>query len=212
MGNVLPILMLIFAYLFGSIPFGVIVGKSRGIDIREHGSHNIGATNASRLLGPFFGVLVFILDSIKGGFFVLISKLMIESSSELFTLNINPLYYGLAAFIGHLYPIFIKFKGGKGISTVAGILAVYCFPMFLLALVFFLTFFIITKYVSVASTSCTIALFLSFVAFKINDVHLLIFCIIVSILVIIKHIPNYKRLINHTENKMYLFKNKKKSE
>ena len=212
MGNILPILMLIFAYLFGSIPFGVIVGKSKGIDIREHGSHNIGATNASRILGPFFGVLVFILDSIKGGFFVLISKLMIESSSELFTLNINPLYYGLAAFIGHLYPIFIKFKGGKGISTVAGILAVYCFPMFLLALVFFLTFFIITKYVSVASTSCAIALFLSFVAFKINYVHLLIFCIIVSVLVIIKHIPNYKRLINHTENKMYLFKNKKKSE
>ena len=57
MGNVLQILMLIFAYLFGSIPFGVIVGKSRGIDIREHGSHNIGATNASRILGPFFGVL-----------------------------------------------------------------------------------------------------------------------------------------------------------
>lgn len=212
MGNIIPIIMLIFAYLFGSIPFGVLVGKTKGIDIREYGSHNIGATNASRILGPIFGLIVFILDFIKGGFFVLISKLLIQSNSEIFTLEIHPLYYGLAAFLGHLYPIFIKFKGGKGISTVAGILAVYNLPMFILAVIFFFTFLLITKYVSVASTSCAVSLFISFIIFKINDVNLFIFCIIASILVIIKHIPNYKRLINHTENKMYLIKNKKKSE
>lgn len=212
MGNILPILMLILAYLFGSIPFGLIVGKTKGIDIREHGSHNIGATNASRTLGPFFGLLVFILDFIKGGFFVLISKLLIQSNSDLFTLNIHPLYYGLAAFLGHLYPIFIKFKGGKGISTVAGILAVYNLPMFLLALVFFFTFVLITKYVSIASTSCAVSLYVSFIIFKIDDINLFIFCIIATLFVVIKHIPNYKRLINRTENKMYLIKNKKKSE
>lgn len=212
MGNIIPIVMLIFAYLFGSIPFGVIVGKFKGIDIREHGSHNIGATNASRTLGPIFGLIVFILDFIKGGFFVLVSKILIQSNSELFTLNLHPLYYGLAAFLGHLYPIFIKFKGGKGISTVAGILAVYNLPMFLLAVAFFFTFVIITKYVSVASTSCALSLYISFIVFRINDLNLFIFCIIVTILVVIKHIPNYKRLINHTENKMYLINNKKKSE
>lgn len=212
MGNIIPILMLILAYLFGSIPFGVIVGKIKGIDIREHGSHNIGATNASRTLGPIFGLIVFVLDFIKGGFFVLISKLLIESNSILFVLNIHPLYYGLAAFLGHLYPIFIKFKGGKGISTVAGILAVYNLPMFLVALVFFFTVVIITKYVSVGSTSCAISLFISYFVFQIKDINLFFFCVITSIFIVIKHIPNYKRLINHSENKMYIIKNKKKSE
>lgn len=216
MGIIIPILMLLGAYLVGSIPFGYIVGKARKIDIREHGSHNIGATNASRTLGPYFGLLVFILDMLKGSCFVFIAKLLVENNSPLFTLNIHPLYYGLAAVIGHLYPIFLRFKGGKGISTIAGVLLAYNPLYLIICLICFFTVTLITKYVSLGSTSCALGLLISFfidiLLFDNLDFYMLGFCLIISTLAIIKHIPNYKRLIKGTESKTYIIKKQKKSE
>lgn len=212
MGYITPIIMLISAYLVGSIPFGLIVGKFRKIDLREHGSHNIGATNASRTLGPIFGLLVFLLDLLKGALFVFITKKLIETNSPLFELKIHPLFYGLAAVLGHIYPIFLKFKGGKGISTIGGVLLAYNYLFLLVAILFFFIVVLITKYVSLGSTSCVLALFLSYFLFSPNDYYMLVFCIIVSTLAIIKHIPNYKRLINNCENKTFLIKRKKSEE
>ncbi len=212
MENIIPILMLLFAYILGSVPFGLIIGKSRKVDIRDYGSHNIGATNASRTLGPIFGLLVFILDALKGATFVWITKYLITIDSSLFSINIHPLFYGLAAVLGHIYPIFLKFKGGKGISTIGGVLLAYDYRFLIVALIFFLIVVLITKYVSLGSTSCAISLFASYFIFNISDSYMLSFCIITSILALIKHIPNYKRLINKCENKTYLFKKRKKSE
>ena len=212
MGTFIPILMLICAYLLGSVPFGLLVGKLRKIDIREYGSHNIGATNASRTLGAKLGLLVFLLDFLKGSCFVFIARLLIESDSSLFTLKIHPLFYGLAAVLGHIFPIFLKFKGGKGISTIGGVLLAYNYLFLIVAVIFFFTVVLITKYVSLGSTSCALALFVSYFLFSPNDYYMLGFCIIVSALAVIKHIPNYKRLIKKCENKTYLIKKKKKSE
>lgn len=209
MGYFLPILMIFLSYLLGSIPFGLIIGKLRNVDIREHGSHNIGATNASRTLGPFFGLLVFILDATKGALFVILTKYLFSIETPLFILKIHPLFYGLAAILGHVYPIFLKFKGGKGISTIGGVLLAYDYRFLIVALIFFFIVVLITKYVSLGSTSCAVSLFVSYMIFNVEDWYFLIFCILVSILAIIKHIPNYQRLINKCENKTYLFKKKK---
>ena len=111
MGNVLQILMLIFAYLFGSIPFGVIVGKSRGIDIREHGSGNLGGSNAGRVLGKKAGLSVILLDAFKSVIAMAVVSL-IDPSVIMFA--------GFAAAVGHCYPMFANFKGGKAVATIAG--------------------------------------------------------------------------------------------
>ena len=112
MGTFVPILMMLLSYLVGSIPVGYLIGKSKGIDIRSYGSHNIGATNASRTLGKGYGFIVFLLDFFKAGIFVIISKYLFNYQDDFFTIHIHPLIYGTLAILGHLFPIFLKFKVG----------------------------------------------------------------------------------------------------
>lgn len=212
MGIFIPLLMLIASYLIGAIPFGLLLGKLKGVDIRKYGSHNIGATNALRTLGTLSGFLVFVLDFVKGGLFVFLTKYVIIWNNDFFILQIHPLFYGLSAFIGHLFPIYLKFKGGKGISCFSGIIFAYAWPMGLCGLVGFALTVIITRYVSLASTIAGICLFLSFPIFCPNDYYLLGYLVIGYTLVIIKHLPNYKRLLSGKENKINLFKNKNKQE
>ena len=111
-------LLFIVAYLLGSIPFALVVGKiGYGIDIREHGSGNLGGTNTFRTLGKKAGFTVTIADILKGT--------LATSLPMIFGLDIHPLWFGLAAVLGHVYPVFAKFRGGKAVATSAGVLLCY---------------------------------------------------------------------------------------
>ena len=208
MGTFVPILMMLLSYLVGSIPVGYLIGKSKGIDIRSYGSHNIGATNASRTLGKGYGFIVFLLDYFKAGIFVIISKYLFNYQDDFFTIHIHPLIYGTLAILGHLFPIFLKFKGGKGISCFAGVITCYFWPLAVVGLITFVLVASITKYISVASTLGTLSLIIAYFIMQKNDMYLFIFLILTFILIIIKHIPNYKRLIHNEENKIKLFDKK----
>lgn len=206
----LTTLMILTAYLVGSIPFGVVIGKIRGKDIRKYGSHNIGATNALRTLGKKWGAIVFLLDLIKGGIFVVLATYVFNKHTNIFY-PVHPLIYGGAAVIGHLFPIYIKFKGGKGVSSIAGAVLAYSWPVAILGIIGFIISVVITKYVSLSSTIAGLCLLFGWAIFNNNDLYFLIFLIILVSIAIIKHIPNYKRLIKHEENKLSFKKNKKES-
>lgn len=208
MGIILPILLIIFSYLIGSIPFGVIVGKLRGIDIRNCGSHNIGATNAMRTLGPIWGFIVWFLDMIKASVFVIITLYFFHYQNDFFKIEIHPLVYGMCGALGHLFPIYLKFKGGKGVSSFIGVILVYSWPHAILCLSVFTIVVAITKYVSLGSCLAAISLLISFLIYPYVEIEFILFTIIAATLLISKHIPNIKRLINGTENKINFKKNK----
>lgn len=209
MGTLIPIFAMILAYLVGSIPFGLIIGKLKGIDIREKGSHNIGATNVFRTIGPWYGGLVFLLDALKSAIFVIFFKYIFLWNDPFFTLQIHPLIYGGLAILGHLFPIYLKFKGGKGISCFAGVMLSYSIPISLIALFTFIIVLFITKIVSISSILSSLSLIIAYFIIGKTDFYLLGFISIMFILVIIKHRSNIVRLFKGTENKIHI---KKKDE
>lgn len=193
------------AYLIGALPFGYILGKLKGIDIREHGSGNIGATNVRRTLGKKYGILCFFLDFLKGFSPVLVVNILIRRQ----ILELTDMAIILAAFasvIGHMWPVYLKFKGGKGVSTIAGILLAIA-PLSLIAAgICWALVFYSTRYVSLASLSGTVILPASAFIFSKMGVYsislpLQIMLICLSILVILRHVSNIKRLIQGTENR-----------
>lgn len=212
MGIFLPILLIILSYLLGSIPWAVIISKKvKGIDIRNYGSKNMGATNVMRVLGKKWGILVFILDAMKAGIIILLfSTHILDWNGEAMILKIHPLVYGAIAYIGHLFPCFAHFKGGKGVSCAAGIIMCYNPLIGLVGLIAFIIVEILTHYVSlgscVAVVCTTIAIAIQGLIIEQMDWIFLITCILLSILMIIRHIPNFKRLVQGTETKTYLFK------
>lgn len=214
-GILIQIAFLILAYILGSIPWALVISKlTKGIDIREYGSKNMGATNAFRVLGFKWGLLVFFLDALKGGVIVfLMDKNIFNFDYENFSFIIHPLIYGIAAFLGHLFPIFTKFKGGKGMSTAAGIVLFYSPLTFLIGLVAFLLTVGISKYVSLGSCltclSCLIAslIFSDSSSYLSNhllraDIYFIVILIFINIFIFVKHIPNFKRIVNKTESKV----------
>ena len=138
---------IIFAYLLGSIPSAVWYGKVfHSIDIRQHGSGNAGATNSLRTLGKKAGVIVLIFDFLKGFLAVYLTSYFIKNDIEW-----EPLFFGIAAVLGHIYPVFAQFRGGKGVATAIGVVvAVLPMAALVCVAVFFLTV-MLTKYVSLAS-------------------------------------------------------------
>ncbi len=214
-GILIQITFLILAYILGSIPWALVIGKLiKGIDIREHGSKNMGATNAFRVLGFKWGLLVFALDALKGGLIVfLMDKNLFNFDYDRFIFLIHPLAYGIAAFLGHLFPIFTKFKGGKGMSTASGIVLFYSPLTFAIGLVTFLLTVYISKYVSLGSCLTCIACLIASLIFNDSasylsnhllraDFYFIVLLIFVNLFIIIKHIPNFKRIINKTESKV----------
>ncbi|WHZ03489.1 glycerol-3-phosphate 1-O-acyltransferase PlsY [Neobacillus sp. YX16] len=144
-------LLLLSSYLIGSIPTALIVGKLVfGVDIRDHGSKNPGATNTLRVLGKGSAIIVVLVDIGKGA---LAAYLPLY-----FNLDVEPLYFGLMAVAGHCYPIFAGFRGGKAIATTAGTLAVASFPLALLAYATFFLVIFLTKYVFFGSISVGLSL------------------------------------------------------
>lgn len=188
------ILVLILAYLLGSIPSGLIIGKVfYKTDIREHGSGNLGGTNTFRTLGVKAGLAVTLADILKGT--------LAASLPVLFQLNdINPLLAGGFAVVGHTYPIFAGFRGGKAVATSGGVL-LFCAPlMFLTVVVVFFLSLYITKYVSLSSMVAGICAVI-YAAIE-SDIPLLIAVTLLTLFVIYRHRANIRRIINKTEPKI----------
>jgi glycerol-3-phosphate acyltransferase PlsY len=199
------ILLVLFAYLTGSFPSAVWVGKTfYNTDVREYGSGNAGATNTFRVLGKGAGIPVLFMDIFKGWLAVNYVRLISNTSSlspELFFEN--QLAFGIAAVFGHLFPVYTGFRGGKGIATMLGLLiglepyaALFSFCVFVLV-------FMISKYVSLASMTASMA-FPFFVMIFLNSTNesLNLFAIFVPILSLITHQKNIERLIRREETKV----------
>ena len=203
-------ILCVVAYLIGSIPTSVWLGKGiYGIDVREHGSGNAGTTNTIRVLGTRPGLIVFAIDMLKGFLAVCLAHFAsYECGTEPFV-NLQ-LLLGVFAVLGHIFPLYAHFKGGKGVATLLGI-AVALSPLAALAcFVVFVIVLLISKYVSLGSMlgGLTFPIMIIFV-FKIHIVSLMVFAVAEAVLLIITHKKNIIRLIHHEENK---FSFKKKSQ
>lgn len=202
--NVLIIFFIIMAYLLGSLPAAVWLGKLlRGLDVREHGSGNAGATNAMRVLGPKIGLAVLLIDALKGIAAVSLAAFIREgfASEELYV--VFQLFLGAVAIAGHVLPIFASFKGGKGIATLVGIVFILFPEAFMICFGVFLVVFLSTRYVSLASLAASIAL--PIIVIFINEVTLLpkvIFAVAVALFVPVIHINNIRRLLQGKENRI----------
>jgi glycerol-3-phosphate acyltransferase PlsY len=145
-----PIVGVILSYLAGSIPSAYIAGRARGVDLRKHGSGNLGATNVVRVLGPKIGGVVFVADLLKG--FLPVYFLPGYTASSILQPAVWALVYGAAAIIGHVKPIFLLGKGGgKGVATASGVFLALAFVPMLIAEVAWIAVFYFTRYVSLAS-------------------------------------------------------------
>lgn len=201
--------LLIAAYLLGSIPTAVWWGKRYfGIDVREFGSGNAGATNTFRVLGKKAGIPVLIIDILKGSLAVLLAHLSpFQFDSNQFV-NLE-LGLGIAALVGHVFPIYAGFRGGKGVATILGIVICLTPITSLLVLLIFLTVLIITKYVSLSSMMAGLSFpFFLNVVLKNQNQTLLIFSLFVAALLIITHKKNISRLLKRQESKVNLFAKK----
>ncbi len=156
-------LLIVFAYLVGAIPMSIIVGKlTKGVDIRNYGSGNPGTTNAIRVLGRKLGLVVFLLDVLKGGFVILLIRVGLFELTEVF----HPLLYGIAAAVGHIFPVFLKFKGGKAVATSVGAFLFYSPLVGVIGLLMYLLGLKLTRYVSVGScTGAASVLILSYIVY-----------------------------------------------
>jgi len=205
-------LLVVVAYLLGSIPTSVWVSKSMfDIDIREYGSGNAGATNTFRVLGPKWGSFVMLVDVTKG---VLATSLYILMpyylTNELARTNFM-IVLGLVAVVGHIFPVFANFKGGKGVATLLGMSLAIQPIVALLCLVVFLITLISTRFVSLSSMLAGIAfMVLILFIFKEKETMYRLFAVIVAVMVVITHQKNITRLIKGTENKVPIFKNRDK--
>ncbi|WP_152658034.1 glycerol-3-phosphate 1-O-acyltransferase PlsY [Oceanobacillus sp. CFH 90083] len=183
----------IIAYLLGSIPFALIIGKiGYKIDIREHGSGNLGATNAFRVLGIKAGSIVILGDILKGTLAVLLP--------QLFDANVYPLIIGIIAVLGHTYPIFAKFKGGKAVATSGGMILGINPVLFIIMIATFLLTLYLSKYVSLSSMITGVVAFFASLFFQ--NTGLTIVILILTIFVTYRHWANIKRIKNGTEPKI----------
>jgi len=192
-----PTLILAIAYLLGSIPFGyILVRLFLHQDIRATGSGNIGATNVARSGAKGLGIATLVLDALKGVAAVLVAKYLLPGNLDIATLA------AVAAILGHVFPIWLGFKGGKGVATALGVYLALSWQAALSALAVFIVILLLTKYVSLASVLGAITLPIFFLLF-VPDHSLIIVCgvLFISLLVILKHHQNIRRLIGGTESK-----------
>ncbi|RLC46892.1 MAG: acyl-phosphate glycerol 3-phosphate acyltransferase [Candidatus Cloacimonadota bacterium] len=192
----------VLAYILGSIPTSYLMGKFiKKIDIRDFGSGNVGATNALRVLGTKIGIITLIIDIGKGILAVFMGKIIVAEPS-----NIVLIAFGLFAILGHIFTIFLKFKGGKGVATSAGVfIALSPLAVGIALIVFVLTVWI-SKYVSLGSILAALVLFLVELYWNIThsfeNIELLIFIFVIAAFIIIRHKSNIKRILAGNENKL----------
>ncbi len=188
--------LILLAYLLGAIPFGLLIAKLNGVDIRSQGSGNIGATNVLRVIGKRWGIFTLILDALKGFipafYFPMLEKLDPEWG----------VLFGLVAILGHAFPVYLKFKGGKGVATSAGMLLGVAPLAVGIGIGVWIICMVIWRYVSLASiaASATIAV----VVWIVEDKGLIVNIALTVLggMVILLHRGNIKRLLNGTESRM----------
>jgi len=189
------IILLIAAFVLGSIPFGIITAKVKGIDLKKVGSGNIGATNVLRSLGKWPAVITLLGDILKGTLAVAIGKYS----------GVEPLYEGLigiAAISGHSFSIFLGFKGGKGVATSLGVLLMYTPHVALVTLVVWIGVVLFTKYSSLGAIVSFALLPLNIILFDFQDKTKFFISILISLFIIIRHKDNIRRLMKGTERKI----------
>lgn len=211
------------AYLMGSIPWGLVVGLSKGVDPRKAGSGNIGATNVGRLLGGKYFAVVFVLDMLKGMVPMLLAGAALRGVSMSQTDYLLWLAVGAAAIVGHMFSLFLKFKGGKGVATSAGV-ALGLWPYYtwpgIVGLVVWIVLFKATRYVSVASIVAAIVFPIAYVAIGLargwdpfgGQLWLLVFACLIALMIVVRHRANIARLRAGTENRFGKKKSSKDSE
>ena len=189
------ILFSVAAYLLGAIPFGLLVAKSRGVDIRTQGSGNIGATNVFRVLGKGWGIFTFVLDALKGFIPSFLFPRLLGLDADWGVL------FGIVAILGHSFPVYLKFKGGKGVATSAGMLLGVAPMAVLVGFVCWVLCMVLSRIVSLSSIVAAIAVA---VAVWVLDPMALVVNVALTILaalVIWLHRANIRRLLNGTENR-----------
>jgi len=191
---------IILSYLIGSIPTSYIFGKLiKNIDLRKHGSGNLGATNVFRVLGPRWGVVTLIFDILKG--VVCVTIIPYFFVSNMVSVEELKIICGIFSIFGHIWTVFLGFKGGKGVATSTGVFFGICWQATLVCAILFGIIFYFSRYVSLGSIVAAIALPVFIQIFSGNREYLIV-SIIIAALVIIKHKTNVKRLIAGTENKI----------
>jgi glycerol-3-phosphate acyltransferase PlsY len=205
--------LIIGAYLLGSAPFGVIIARAHGKDLRTIGSGNIGATNVSRALGRKWAYFCFLLDVLKGLFPTLAAVLLISSPPTVTGLALA-LAVGVAAILGHIFPVYLKFKGGKGVATSFGV-ALGLWPFYtvcaLAAIIVWVVVVLIWRYISLASIIASVAFPVALAAaiilvpeWQLSQLWpLLIAAIAIPIMVILRHRQNIKKLMAGAESKIF---------
>lgn len=200
---------LLLAYLIGSIPTGYIIGKIRGVDITKVGSGNIGMANVFRTLGPQYGIIVLIIDTLKGFIPTFISiKLQFPIFFVLFT--------GITAILGHIFTVFLNFKGGKGVATSLGVILAISPIIAISSLLVWLITVITIRYSSLGSIFASISALLIVILYQINLIninllnveipdktYLTIFTSVLCLFIIYKHRDNIKRIVEGKENKLF---------
>lgn len=197
---------IVLAYLIGSIPSAIWVSKwFFGIDVRDHGSKNAGATNTFRVIGNKAGFPVLFFDILKGWASVtFLSQMSTYPTGSNQHINLQ-LAVGLSAVFGHVYPIYERFKGGKGVATLLGIVLAINFPAAAVSFVIFIVTYILSKYVSLgAITAAFFFPFTTVYVFEANSPTLIYFSVVISVLVIFTHRKNIERLLRKEESKMPL--------
>jgi glycerol-3-phosphate acyltransferase PlsY len=193
------IFFLVFSYFLGAIPFGYILCYlTDKKDIRQEGSGNIGATNVLRIKGKIFGLITLTLDMLKGILPILYGLTHFDSPVVIFA-------GGAAAILGHLYSVYLKFKGGKGVSTFLGMIAVFHFPSALAFGAVFLFTYFLTRYISASSIAGVTAVFFFILFTNVMEVSMMVF--VIGILIITKHRGNIQRMIDGTEPPLIWKKN-----
>ena len=203
------LLIIFLAYLIGSIPTAVWVGrKFHGIDVREHGSKNAGATNTFRVLGRKSGWFVLIIDVLKG-LLAAILPLLFKTEYDDNQLLFFQLSTSFVCIIGHVYPVFAQFRGGKGVATSLGIIiGLNPFSAGISLLIFLIVFFAF-RYVSLGAIITSIAYpFISYFIVKEDAKSMIVFTVLIGVLIVLSHRKNIKRLINGEESRMNLSKRK----
>jgi glycerol-3-phosphate acyltransferase PlsY len=193
----------VLGYLIGSIPAGYLAGRIAGIDIRKVGSGNIGATNVLRSVSKCYGYSVFLFDFLKGVAAVELSILMFDQYHPAASRELCTILGGTASVIGHTFPVWLRFKGGKGVATSAGVVfAMVPFAALTFGVVWIITF-LTSRYVSIASIAAAIALPVAVGALlyvkQLNNPILLYFSIGLAAIVIVRHRSNVSRLLHGTE-------------
>ncbi|MBN1392733.1 MAG: glycerol-3-phosphate 1-O-acyltransferase PlsY [Sedimentisphaerales bacterium] len=205
--------LIVGAYLLGSIPFGLLIAAAHGKDLRSIGSGNIGATNLSRALGRKWAYLCFVLDAAKGLLPMAVATSFISSPPVAAELLLA-LAVGCAAVLGHIFPIYVKFKGGKGVATSFGV-ALGLWPYYTICSLFVLGVWVVTvlkwRYISLASVVASIAFPLTLILLIILTERwhfadlwpLLITAVVIPVMVIVRHRENIKRLVDGSESKAF---------